>query len=442
MDPFRQLICFRKTQNKKIRQLFPFKLRNPIKIKKPECGVKKNLHLSMGCVSSKLFRKDLRQEIVFGNGGSDSTHHHHVVSLTSSTYGVLNLDKTQHQKQPIIKDFATDSKRSKKSPVREEPPEVINAWELMEGLEEEAPVSIPSKRSPKTMVFLRGFGDLDTGRRSPLKFLNHMASPKKLMRSGGGGKENNKGLVNRFRWDYSPKGAFKSRNLPDNSMRSRRCSFDSGGISRRSLGPLFDPELLESFEKELSVEEEEQIKKMVFSTPVSRTKRNSNSTRDCDSILDSFEKKFPNRCENAVFIYTTTLRGIRKTFEDCNTVRSIVESHGIQVFERDVSMDSGFKEELRGIMGKKEVKVPVVFVKGRLIGGAEEVVRLEEEGKLGILLNGIPRAAAACDGCAGIRFVMCLECSGSCKVVGEDGRKTVKCGECNENGLIQCPICC
>lgn len=398
----------------------------------------------MGCVPSKLFRKELKQEeIVFGNG-TDSTHRH-VVSLTSSTYGVLNLEK----KQPVIvkDEFLGDFKR-KKSPIREEPTtEVINAWELMEGLEEEeAPPPVSIRKSPKPMVFLRGFGDLDT-KRSPLKFLNHMAaSPKKLMRSGGGGsgKENNRGLVNRFKWDYSsPKGSSKSRNLVENSMKSERYSVDSGGFSRRSLRPLFDPELLESLEKELSAEEEEHIKKMVFSTPISRNKRIISNAKDCGFILDSFEKKILNRCENSVVIYTTTLRGIRKTFEDCNTVRSIVESHGVQVLERDVSMDSGFKEELRAIMGKKEVKVPVVFVKGRLIGGAEEVVKLEEEGKLGILLDGIPRAASVgCPGCAGIRFVMCLECSGSCKVVGEDGRKTVKCGECNENGLIRCPICC
>ncbi|KAH7839090.1 hypothetical protein Vadar_034765 [Vaccinium darrowii] len=153
----------------------------------------------MGCVPSKLFRKDVKQEeIVFGKG-TNSTHRH-VASLTSSTYGVLNLEK----KQPIIvkDEFWGDFKR-KKSPIREEPTmEVINAWELMEGLKEEEAPPVSIRRSPKPMVFLRGFGDLDT-KRSPLKFLNQMAtSPKKLMRfggGGGGGKENNRGLVNRFK---------------------------------------------------------------------------------------------------------------------------------------------------------------------------------------------------------------------------------------------------
>ncbi|XP_052174798.1 uncharacterized protein At3g28850-like [Diospyros lotus] len=371
----------------------------------------------MGCASSKLFRKDLRREIVPGAGRSSD----HVVSLTSSTYGVLKLD--EEQPQPL------------EEPRREDPPEVINAWELMEGLEEEIPVCFESKKSPKARVFLR---DLDA--RSPLKFFNQMVSPKKVKRFGG--KENN----------CTPKQAPNSWKTPpslrrfskgsETVLKCKNSRTDSCGlVKRRSLGRLFDPDLVASFEKEISEEEEEQIKKMVSETPKNRNRRNS---RDCESILEVFDKNCPPGGENAAVIYTTTLRGIRKTFEDCNRVRSIVESHCIRVLERDVSMDSGFKEELRGLMGTKEVKVPALFVKGRLIGGgADEVVRLEEEGKLGILFDGIPRAAAGCDGCAGFRFVMCMECSGSCKVLdSRDGKKTVRCGECNENGLIQCPICC
>ena len=62
-------------------------------------------------------------------------------------------------------------------------------------------------------------------------------------------------------------------------------------------------------------------------------------------------------------------------------------------------------------MGTKDVRVPLVFVKGRLIGGVDEVVKLEEEGKLSTLFDGIPRALGGCEGCAGVRFVMCMNCS-------------------------------
>ncbi|XP_068340103.1 uncharacterized protein At3g28850-like [Pyrus communis] len=393
----------------------------------------------MGCVSSKLFKKE------DNNGGGEYVINH-VVSLTSSTYGVLNLE---NDRQPT-KDSAEESKRVAKSSPPREDPEVINAWELMEGLEEGVPIANPAKKSPKSRALLRGFVDFDS--RSPFKLLNQIGSPLKLKRYGG--KENSKGrVVNVNVLGYSPKQVLKPKNGGENSCKkmlnwspgvkgspvaAKRQSFGSDS-SQRSFSPLFDPELVASYEKEMS-EEKEQIKRMVPPSPKPRKLRNS--SKDSESMLQLFEKKCPPGGENAVVVYTTTLRGIRKTFEDCNNVRSIAESHLIHVLERDISMDSGFKEEIRGLMGTKEVKVPLVFVKGRLIGGADEVVKLEEEGKLGILFDGIPRAVMGCKGCAGMRFVMCMVCNGSCKVLDELQKKMVKCGECNENGLIHCPICC
>lgn len=416
-------------------------------------SIRKHSHpTSMGCVSSKLFKKEIEEDVLSESGGGED-YTNHVVFLTSSTYGVLNLDKKnpmQQQQQPgSLKDCVVDEK--KLSPPRQEP-EVINAWELMQGLEEEGPNLVQDKKSPKSRVFLHGFGDIEA--RSPLKFLNQVASPRKMRRFGG--KEN--GCRVNARSDYSPKTLLKActsqgsskkaspvlRIVRKESPSDAKCDglrADSWIVSskRRSLGPLFDPEIVESFEKGLS-EEKEQIKKMVSGTPTTVKSRNS---QDSASILQQFEQKCPPGGENSVVLYTTTLRGIRKTFEDCNIARSVIESHQVQMFERDISMHSGFKNELRGIMGTKEVKVPLVFVKGRLIGGADEMVKLEEDGKLGILLSGIPRAVSVCNGCAGFRFVMCMDCHGSCKVpdgIG-NGKKTVKCGECNENGLIQCPLC-
>ncbi|PHU06294.1 hypothetical protein BC332_22783 [Capsicum chinense] len=418
----------------------------------------------MGCVSSKLYRNEFKKV--------DDIDH--VVCLTSSTYGVLNLEKDSSFTRNPLPSIKKVVKEIKKSPPHDESCEVINAWELMEGLDEEVVVS-NSKISPKSRGFLRGFGDVDA--RSPLKFLNQMSSPRKFKKFGGkenkGGRGNGVNVANVV--DFSPKNASKMSNVVDFSPKnvskrsnvvdftsknvlkmSPRLNFSKKGspnevkcdslkvdsvvvsTRRRSLSPLFDPQLVEVFEKELS-EEEEQIKKMVSATPISRKAR---SSQEAETMLELFEKKCPPGGENAVVIYTTTLRGIRKTFEDCNTARAILESNDTRVVERDISMHSGYKEELRGLMGKKEVKVPVVFVKGRLIGGADEMLKLEEEGKLGILLDGIPRAVAACNGCAGIRFVMCMDCNGSRKMLAKDGKCTVKCGKCNENGLIQCPICC
>ncbi|KAK8500039.1 hypothetical protein V6N13_035196 [Hibiscus sabdariffa] len=380
----------------------------------------------MGCVSSKHAKKEIKREILLNSGGDYANH---VVSLKSSTYGALKLDNDELQHQ-IEEDGVPETKRVKRSPPREEP-EVIDARELMEDLDEDRFV----KRSPKSRVFAR-----EKSGRSPLKFLNQIGSPLKVNKYGGkenkGSPKSILGVSNSM--DGSCKAVLKL-SYPVKSTRNEGLEGGDLGFSsrRRVLGPLFDPELVASYEKELS-EEEEQIKMVISHKPETRKMKKSH---DSKTVLEQFEPKCPAGGENAVVVYTTTLRGIRKTFEECNTVRSIIESYHIQMSERDISMDSGFKEELRKLTGTKEVKVPLVFVKGRLVGGVEEIVKLEEEGKLEILLEGIPVAVPGCKGCGGVRFVMCKQCNGSCKVLDKEQKK-IRCGECNENGLIQCPICC
>ncbi|CAI9093359.1 OLC1v1028845C1 [Oldenlandia corymbosa var. corymbosa] len=183
------------------------------------------------------------------------------------------------------------------------------------------------------------------------------------------------------------------------------------------------------------------------------------------SQLDKYDSICPPNGENKVVIYTTTLRGIRKTFEDCNAVRSAIQGLGFSVCERDISMDRGFREELRELLkvkGEKELVPPRVFVKGRYVGGAEEVLRLAEEDEAGVglrsLLSGCPKLRGGigrvCEGCGGVRFLPCFKCNGSCKVVvrkqvaaakvveeEEVAEVVVRCSECNENGLVLCPIC-
>ncbi|KAM0989793.1 hypothetical protein ACFX13_008477 [Malus domestica] len=80
------------------------------------------------------------------------------------------------------------------------------------------------------------------------------------------------------------------------------------------------------------------------------------------------------------------LRGVRRTFEECNAVRAKIEGLRVMVIERDVSMDRWFREELSDLMkgkGKEAAVPPWVFVKGRYIGGSEEVLKILEEGLLG-----------------------------------------------------------
>ncbi|CAD5178603.1 unnamed protein product [Musa acuminata subsp. burmannicoides] len=411
----------------------------------------------MGCISSKLLAvAEVGEELLFsGDAGPDGDCPNHFVSLTSTTYGALSLDrgdeKANDPKAPAEKEVEPDAASAsecgqpspphvdKKSAAAEEerPSEVIDARELMGDLADETPSRSPpqKKRPHKPSPALR---------RSPA--VRAAMSPV-MPRNWFAGKENTPLRLEPKRSDHDAYRASKpfrsldntpwtnlvsaiSKKGTPNSARSNNSNRDfSNSKSRRSLSPLFDPELLARFERE-HCEEGEQIKRMVH-------------VKICDSVilLQSFEEKCPPGGEDTVVLYTTTLRGIRKTFEDCNTVRSLIESYGGHIVERDISMDSGYREELRLLMGRKEVKVPIVFVKGRCVGGAEEIVRLEEEDELGLLLEGLPRATKWCEGCGGLRFVMCMDCNGSCKVLDSE-KKKVKCEGCNENGLIHCPICC
>ncbi|KAL3844460.1 hypothetical protein ACJIZ3_001863 [Penstemon smallii] len=159
--------------------------------------------------------------------------------------------------------------------------------------------------------------------------------------------------------------------------------------------------------------------------------------------LNDFEEKCPPSGENVVVVYTTSLGGVRRTYEDCNRVRQLMETHMVAYDERDVSLHGGFLSEMRELLGEG-VGVPRVFVKGRYLGGVEEVVGLNETGRLSRILNwarverGVGRMG--CEGCGGARFVPCLECGGSCKIVVVGGQRE-RCGECNENGLVHCPVC-
>lgn len=157
---------------------------------------------------------------------------------------------------------------------------------------------------------------------------------------------------------------------------------------------------------------------------------------------ERFDRKCPPVGEERVVLYTTSLRGIRKTFEDCNNVRFILQGLNVAVDERDVSLHAEFRQELKDLMMGKPVPVPQVFIKGRYIGGLEEITKLHEDGTLATLVNGLPAQLSRedCDGCGGVRFVPCSDCSGSCKIINECN-EVMRCPECNENGLMRCPIC-
>ncbi|XP_050910292.1 uncharacterized protein At3g28850 [Lathyrus oleraceus] len=165
--------------------------------------------------------------------------------------------------------------------------------------------------------------------------------------------------------------------------------------------------------------------------------------------LKSFEEKCPPGGSNSIILYTTSLRGIRKTFQDCNTIRFLLRSLRIMYHERDVSLHLEYRQELWNILGEKVIP-PKLFIKGRYIGGADEVIGLNEMGWLAKMLEGTPTVVSSdslCIGCANMGFTICSTCCGSCKVFINNGDSSnnecfLRCHDCNENGLVKCPICC
>ncbi|GAQ78127.1 Glutaredoxin family protein [Klebsormidium nitens] len=151
----------------------------------------------------------------------------------------------------------------------------------------------------------------------------------------------------------------------------------------------------------------------------------------------------PPRGLDRVVVYTTSVRAVRKTFEECNAVRGVFLGHGVAIDERDISMHGEFREELRALMGGL-VAVPRVFIRGKYIGGAEDIQRLNDCRELLPLLDGFERRRSqdSCGSCGGVRFHLCRTCNGSCKVVsGANPDDVVRCPDCNENGLKMCGVC-
>ncbi|XP_057475896.1 uncharacterized protein LOC130763882 [Actinidia eriantha] len=259
-------------------------------------------------------------------------------------------------------------------------PEIIDVSELMRDLEDDEDQDIDDRENtrPETEVW----GSLKTkGRKS---------EPPKLPESRNGNSKNN------------PLSEIDVANFQRPYLNS---------------GSLFDPNLLMAFEQEVmeikaqeeerrarikelhcenteedeepplkarKIEEEDRVPLFDFEenrVPLLGFEENRDPLLENRDLLLDFEEKCPPRGSDLVILYTTGIRGIRKTFKDCNTIRFLLESFRVLYFERDVSMHSEFREELWGTLGVQIVP-PRLFIKGRYIGGAEEVLGLHKGGNV------------------------------------------------------------
>ncbi|XP_047065979.1 uncharacterized protein At3g28850-like [Lolium rigidum] len=319
----------------------------------------------------------------------------HSVALSSSTLGTLSLDRATAAAAAVSFGGAEGpSKRQRRAPPRTptktpaRDPEEINVWELMEGLDSDS--------------------DSDDN---------------VLLRSAAGSPEFDEDVLSAFRdalAEFSPPP-------PDDPVKKEEIQVFAGVVRAR----------LDAFQQRIDG----------GGRPGKRSSAPSPSP--------------PPESARRVVLYLTSLRGVRQTHEDCWAAATILAGYGVRVDERDLSMHAGYKDELRdalGLTGAGKVGLPQVFVDGWHLGGAEEVRRMHESGELAEALeacepapgvagggkegSGLP--VESCGGCGGARFVPCDVCSGSCKVFVEDEDGTGafrRCPECNENGLLRCPIC-
>lgn len=286
---------------------------------------------------------------------------------------------------------------------------VINTWELMEGLEETSPLQSPNLL--KTLSF-----DVNVNGNVEPQMTSIMEN------------DDDDGIDL-----HKPKlDPMIEEGSNESSLKVKVLDFDDFKVVSSFKYSFQDKQ--EGMDEKLSFFEEKKINDDVF----------------VDFKVSSHGKK------EKVVLYFTSLRMVRKTYEDCCNVKIILKGLGIRVDERDVSMHSEFKEELKELLGEEYGKggLPKVFIGRKYIGGVEEIQKLHDDKKLEKLLDCCEKIDeieggdnGGCEVCDDIKFVPCETCYGSCKIYYEDDCEVgefgfQRCSYCNENGLIRCSMCC
>ncbi|KAL8172188.1 hypothetical protein V2J09_023992 [Rumex salicifolius] len=347
---------------------------------------------------------------------------HHLVSLTSTTYGSLILVDRRPSVSSATGEFdardCTDRSHS--------PDSVINTWELMEGLDDED-----------------GESNFDCGQ-NPRRSIDTRKNTNSRMDLVCADSINNK-LSDSFVFVEKPHENAEewSSNLQKNSKSNSKPLWKH--LSEESLLSKLDPNVASTYERAISSRQlgtprpTLNTRSVSFSPlPVSKLSSLTSSPLPSTPLSnDELQKSSP---DNKIVLYFTSLRGIRKTYDDCCTVRMIFKGLRVPVDERDISMDSAYRKELKDALNGKAMSLPQVFIKGKHVGGADDIKQMNEDGELARLLDGFPvlkDSGFVCDACGDARFVPCGSCSGSRKVYEEEEGKMRRCTECNENVAME-----
>ncbi|KAJ0246778.1 Uncharacterized protein HA466_0172690 [Hirschfeldia incana] len=348
---------------------------------------------------------------------------HHLVSLTSTSYGSILL-KSSSSDQETPPPRISISDKNTTDPVSRDsfsPDSVINTWELMDGLDDEFEFENPKPVKPSSGR------DPDL---CPKPDPNRNGSALKLDESYELVK------TERDEEDWVPLSSYKQKKPLWKHLSEE--SFLSG----------LDPSIVSSYKKALSAKQlTNQCINVETRNPLTATKSPPFVTSEPKSVCSQPKPRLQG-AEDKIVLYFTTLRGIRKTYEDCCCVRMILRGLQVAVDERDISMDSKYRKELQSLLGAAETPKPVclpqVFIRGIHIGGVEEIMKLNDSGELAEMLKDFPASEClgTCRSCGDARFVPCTNCDGSTKVFEEEEERFKRCPKCNENGLVRCRQCC
>ncbi|GLJ04804.1 hypothetical protein SUGI_0003900 [Cryptomeria japonica] len=311
-------------------------------------------------------------------------NYYHLVSVKSSTYGNLHLKMSEEEEADdflprkheypdgfydryrqnfdrssnvaaktwsdvnnLLSDYKIPCKqengKEEEEEEEEEEPETINTWELMEGLEDanDCALSIQSDNSGQ------GFHPTEENARKPL-------------------------------WMHFADDSSDTLFDPDIVCGFRE-AFDTASkvsVAHESLNGLETP--VSSCSRASS-----RFRCNSFPRPINKSPFRLDEVKKPDSENNQGFPRASSRDEDRVILYFTSLRAIRKTYEDCCNVRLILQGFRIFVDERDVSLHSGYREELQRLLGNQRISVPMLFVRGEYIGGADRVIQLHEEDKPG-----------------------------------------------------------
>ncbi|KAF5179086.1 hypothetical protein FRX31_031322 [Thalictrum thalictroides] len=117
------------------------------------------------------------------------------------------------------------------------------------------------------------------------------------------------------------------------------------------------------------------------------TRRHGQQSEARELIPPAFERNDPPLDKNPVILYRSL--GDRRSY----IISTLLRMHRVLNLERDfhtAHLHDDHLMQIERFMGKDQ-RIPVLFVKGKLIGGPDEVLKLEQEGNLRALFDEVPK---------------------------------------------------